>query len=89
MKKILFIIPFLAVIGFISCDQYMAREVGGTTTINLEPGEKLMEVTWKDDGNIWYLTEPMDSDYVPKTKVFKESALCGVLNGKVIFIETR
>jgi len=47
-----------------------------------------VEATWKED-NLWYLVEPMDSDYVPKTKVFKESSLYGALEGKVIFIENR
>lgn len=79
----------IASFTFSSCDQIITREYGGTTTITLEPGEKLIEATWKDDGNIWYLTEPMDSNYVPKTKVFKESSVFGQLEGTVIFIETR
>lgn len=87
MKKLLFIL--LAIICFTSCEQIITREYGGTTTIKLQPGEKLLEATWKDDGNIWYLTEPMDSNYVPKTKIFKESSVFGQLEGKVIFIETR
>lgn len=78
-----------ATLTFNSCDQMITRELGGTTTITLEPGEKLIEATWKDDGNIWYLTEPMDSDYVPKTKMFKESSIFGQLEGTVIFIETK
>ena len=72
-----------------SCDQSMSRSFGGTTKINLKPGEKLVEVTWKDDDNLWYLVEPMDSNYVPKTKVFKESTVMGVMEGKVIFIESK
>lgn len=102
MKKfiitvVLLVITILCCV-FTSCDsntsgrylqQYCAREVGGSVTINLEPGEKLIEATWKDDGNIWYLVEPMDSDYIPKTKIFKEKSLAGVWEGKVIFVETR
>ena len=45
----------------------MIRSFGGTMKIELEPGEKLVEATWKGD-NIWYLVEPMDSDYTPKQK---------------------
>ena len=86
MKKIL-IILFTA-LCLISCDQMLTRQFGGTTKITLDPGEKLVEATWKED-NLWYLVEPMDSDYVPKTKVFKESSLYGALEGKVIFIENR
>lgn len=86
MKKILFVL--FAVFGLMSCDQYVSRKLGGTTKIKLEPGEKLVEATWKQS-DLWYLVEPMDSDYVPKTKVFKESSMYGVLEGQVVFIETR
>ena len=92
MKKLFFIfgIVILAVTAFTfsSCDQALTRSMGGTTKVQLEPGEKLLEVTWKGD-NIWYLVELMDSNYIPKTKTFKESSRAGILEGKVIFIETR
>ena len=86
MKKIIVIL--LMFLCLTSCDQSITRTMGGTTKIELEPGEKLVEATWKGD-DIWYLVEPMDSDYVPKTKTFKESSRIGVLEGKVIFYEKR
>lgn len=86
MKKILFVL--LAIVTLSSC-QYVSRELGGNVTIKLQPGEKLVEATWKDDANLWYLVEPMDSDYVPKTKVFKESSLYGVMEGSVTFVESK
>ena len=87
MKKILFVL--LAVATLTSCEQYITRQYGGNTTIKLEKGEKLIEATWKGDGDLWYLVEPMDSDYTPKTKVFKESSLFGVMEGSVTFIESK
>lgn len=87
MKKILFIL--MTIFCLSSCDQYFTRELGGTTTIKLDPGQKLIECTWKGDGDLWYLVEPMDSDYIPKTKEFIESSMCGVMEGKVIFIESK
>ena len=87
MKKYLFIL--IAVFCLTSCEQVITREYGGTTTIKLEPGKKLIEATWKDGGNIWYLTEPMDSNYIPNVKIFTERSLYRQLEGKVIFIETR
>lgn len=72
-----------------SCDQYISRNFGGNTTINLEPGQKLIEATWKGDADLWYLVEPMDSNYVPKTKIFKESSNLGVLSGSITFVESR
>lgn len=86
MKK--FIVILLMFLCLTSCEQAITRSMGGTTKIELEPGEKLVEATWKGD-DIWYLVESMDSDYVPKTKTFKESSRIGVLEGKVIFYEKR
>ena len=87
MKKLLFGILFCLCV--ISCtEQERAYAYGGTVKIELEPGEKLVECTWKDS-RLWYLVEPMDSDYVPKTKYFKESDPWGLTEGKVIFIEKR
>lgn len=87
MKNILFMI--MMVFCLTSCEQYVTREFGGTTTVKLEPGKKLVECTWKGDADLWYLVEPMDSDYVPQTKEFIESSMFGAIEGKVIFIETR
>ena len=85
MKKIL--MSICITLGLCSCEQQITRQYGGTTTIKLEKGEKLIEVTWKDEGDLWYLVEDMDSDYTPKVKVFKESSMYGLLEGKVVFIE--
>ena len=86
MRKLFFV---CCIFALCSCEQYFTRSYGGTTIIDLEKGEKLVEATWKGDGDLWYLVEPMDSDYTPKTKVFKESSLYGVMEGKVIFNETK
>lgn len=57
-----------------SCtEQHMARRYGGKLKIELPKGEKLMMATWKE-ANLFYLTEPMDSGYIPKKKVFRESS---------------
>ena len=86
MKKILF--SLLVIFCLCSCENYLSRQWGGTIEIKLEPGEKLVEATWKKS-HLWYLVEPMDSDYVPKTKVFKESSLFGICEGEVTFIESK
>ena len=86
MKKLIVIL--LGITMLTSC-QAFTRKFGGHTTITLEKGEKLVEATWKDDGDLWYLVEPMDSDYTPKVKVFKESSVYGVLEGSVTFVENR
>ena len=92
LKKLVFY--FFAICIFItmtimSCtDNQKARIYGGTQTIHLESGQRLINATWKQD-NLWFITEPMDSDYVPKTKTFHESSNFGVWQGSVVFIESR
>jgi hypothetical protein len=66
----------------------MVRNFGWKSEIRLEKGQQLVEVTWKDD-NLWILTEPMDSDYIPKTKTFYEKSSFGAWEGKVTIIESR
>lgn len=91
MKKILtLLVVVLAAFAMSSCTEQMrTRDLGGETVIKLEPGQKLIEATWKGDGDLWYLTEPMDSAYEPKTKIFQESSSWGIMEGTVIFIETK
>ena len=69
-----------------SCtENQRARKFGGTLTT---PGEKLVMATWKEV-DLFYLTEPMDSDYVPKTKTFREDSSWGVMESTVIFKERK
>ena len=72
-----------------SCTENTRSRVwGGKMTIELPKGQKLVEATWKGETNsLWCLTEPMDSTYTPKAKMFKEYSRFGVLEGSVIFIE--
>lgn len=72
-----------------SCtEQHMARRYGGKMKIELPKGEKLIMATWKE-ANLFYLTEPMDSGYIPKKKVFRESSNFGVWESEITFIERR
>lgn len=68
--------------------QDMAKEWGGTYTMNLPKGEKLMEVTWKDT-NLWYLTRPMQDDEEPETYTFREDSEFGIWEGTVIIVESK
>lgn len=82
------IILFVLSLVLTSCEQEITRNFGGTTTIKLEPNQRLIEATWKD-ADLWYLVEPMPVDYKPTTKYFVESSTYGILEGKVIFIESK
>ena len=87
MKKLLFLA--VALLTMVACtENQRARNFGGTMTISLKPGEKLMMATWKGE-DLFYLTEPMDSDYTPKTKTLREDASFGVIQTVVVFEESR
>ena len=89
MKKLIILSLFaVSMVALISCDNWKSRKWGGSTTITLHKGEKLIEATWKEN-SLWYLTEPMDTDYKPKTKTFREDSNFGILEGTVTFVETR
>ena len=85
MKKILI---FLVALCAISCENYTTRRLGGTMTIDVEPGYKVTNATFKED-EIWYFIEPMDNSYTPKQKKFVEKSMYGALEGEIIFNETR
>lgn len=85
MKKILIC---LAALAAVSCENYTTRNWGGTMTINVEPGYKVTNATFKGD-EIWYFVEPMDSNYIPSQKKFVEKSMYGALEGTIIFNETR
>ena len=88
MKKIFIVLGIFASMFFVSgcTSNGRARLWGGDMKIDLAPGEKLLEVTWKKN-ELWYLVEPADSNYIPKTKVFKESSRFGMIEGSVTFVE--
>ena len=85
MKKILIC---LAAIAAVRCDNFTTKHFGGTMTIDVEPGYKVTNATFKEE-QIWYFVEPMESTYVPTQKKFVEKSMYGALEGTIIFNETR
>lgn len=87
VKKYLFLL--FALVAMCSCtENQMARSYGGKMTIELPKGEKLINATWKES-NLFYLTEPMEEGYVPKSKKFRESSNFGVWESEITFVESR
>lgn len=87
MRKILVMLVVMCI--FCSCTKNQrARQLGGTMTIELDKGQKLIMATWKGE-DLFYLTEPMGVDYKPTTKTLREDASFGVLETKVIFKESK
>lgn len=55
-------------------------------TIELPGGEKLVNVTWKND-SLWTLTRPIREGEVLETHTFQESSALGLMEGKVVLVE--
>ena len=88
MKRLFFITAIISLLSFTSCDQYVARKFGGDVDIKVEKGYKVTSATWKGS-DLFYFIEPMEEGYQPKVKKFVESSNVGVLESKVIFIESK
>lgn len=66
----------------------VTRKFGGTQTIKLEQGQKLVNVTWKDT-DLWILTRDMQPNEQPESYRFKEDSNMGILEGTVKLIESK
>jgi hypothetical protein len=87
MKKIFILTGLISVLGLSSCtENQRAKGFGGTATVDIPEGQRLIDVTWKGD-QIWYLTDDMPVGYEAKTYNFLEESSYGMVEGKVIFIE--
>ena len=81
---------FTGLIVFQSCsDNERAKAWGGSMIVELQPGEKLVNATWKET-DLWYLTRTMKANETADTLHFHQEKgglvrLTG--NGEVIFIE--
>lgn len=88
-RKALIVIAAISIGAFpLTGCQLAAKNFGGSTTVKLEPNQKLEEITWKDD-SLWYLTRPMTDDDVAETHTFQESTDFGVFEGTVTVVETK
>ncbi len=73
--------------AFAGCTQNeRARHFGGTATIDLPAGRKLVNVTFKES-NLWILTRHAKPGETPETFEFIEDSNFGVMNGKIILRE--
>lgn len=89
MKKVVLMLSVLATLSLVSCTQNeMAKNFGGTANLDLPSGQKLVNVTWKED-HIWYLTKPMTATDVVETYTFKEQSSYGIMQGTVIIKESK
>jgi uncharacterized lipoprotein YehR (DUF1307 family) len=90
MKTVMkFVIVVIASIMMIGCTtNERVKRFGGSMTIKLDSGQKLVDVTWKEN-SLWYMTKPMKEDDEAETYTFKEESSYGIIEGSVIFVETK
>jgi len=76
--------------GVVGCEQWKARTGFGTMQAKVPCGQKLVNATWKGDNmELWTLTRPMRYGEAPETSNFKASTLYGILQGEVVFTESK
>jgi len=78
----------IAITIFTGCHA-VTKSFGGSMTVELEPGQKLEEITWKEDDSLWILTRPFREGEEPETHTFYEDSEWGVLEGTVTIIESK
>lgn len=91
MKK-LFVVAALALVMVSCTDNQRAKSFGGTYSVDLPAGEKLVNVTWKGESDLWYLTRKMSVKDSAETYTFKQdkgSVLNITGNGEVILKESK
>ena len=82
----LLMIAALIWVAMSSCtSNQRARNFGGTETIELDPGTRVVNVTWKKD-DLWILTK-QDTSIKPTQYSFHEKSSYGVMEGEIIIIE--
>lgn len=70
----------ITLLALASCtDNQRARSFGGNETIKIEPQEKFINITWKQN-NLWVIVQ----DTITGTIYAKEKSSFGVMQGKVI-----
>lgn len=86
MKQICSAILAIGICMMLTGCNPVTRKMGGDMTIHLKPGEKLINVTWKET-SLWFLTRPMKVGEAADTYKFKEDSTWGVLEGTVTIVE--
>jgi hypothetical protein len=83
------ILTTFVLIGITSCTKNQrVKRFGGTATIELPAGQKLVHCTWKDS-NLWYLTRPMGANDSVEIYTFQEKSNFGMIEGTYKIKETR
>ncbi len=85
MKRTLLALAVIGLLATTGCtDNFRAKHLGGTMTVQVPANNKLVVATWKDH-ELWYLYRPMRTNEVAETSTFQEKSSLGMVEGKVVF----
>jgi len=84
----LFLIVLFMAVSVGCTEKQRARQWGGSSTVTLNAGQKLVVATWKET-DLWLLTRPMREGEVAETYQFSEDSSWGVMEGSVTIVERR
>ena len=88
-NKLIFVLAIgVLCVSLLTGCQGVTKSFGGSMILNLEPNQKLEEITWKDD-SLWYLTRPMTDDDIAEIHTFQQQSEFGIFEGTVTIIETK
>ena len=86
MKKNI-LLSLIAALAFASCtENQMAKQFGGTMTVDLPPDTEFVTATWKND-ELWYIHRPRKQGETIDIITMQEDSNFGLIEGKVQFIE--
>ena len=86
MKKLITILV-IALMSLSCTEQIQTKTFGGSMTVELPKGKRLVIATWKDN-NLWYLTRDFKEGEEATVFEFTESSSFGQFEGTIIFKET-
>lgn len=90
IKNVLMVVGIMALFCYfsVSCtENARAKAYGGTMTVDLPENTKFVNATWKDGGQLWYVTRPARPGEPKEVYTFQEKSTFGLVQGKVIFQE--
>lgn len=88
MKKIILSLAVITVALSSCTDNVRAKNWGGSMTIEVPPGNKVTNITWKK-GDLWYSYRPFQEGESPVTQYFVEESSFGIMEGSVKFVESK
>lgn len=87
MKRFLFGALIILCAALSSCTQNArVKNFGGDAVIQVPVGMKVVNAGWSNS-SLYYLVEPTEENYVPKTKTLYSRSNFGI--GSIVFIESK